>query len=204
MLAPGAFDASVRPAGAADVSALGAVQVRSWRRSYADLLPASLLAGLSADQLATGWRAAVNSPPSARHAVLVACSGAMVVGLAALAPSTDQDAAPTDAELVALEVDPAHQRAGHGSRLLAAVADIARNAGFTTLRTWLPARDDVRRAFLESAGFRPDGARRQLRTTIGADPRTDGDARTGRTDGTGAAPQVAEVSEVRLVAALPS
>ncbi len=203
MLAPGVSDASVRPASAADVSAIGAVQVRSWRRSYADLLPAPLLAGLSADQLAAGWRAAVTSSPSARHAVLVACSGSTVVGLAALAPSTDGDATAADAELVALEVDPAHQRAGHGSRLLAAVADTARAAGFTTLRTWLPARDDARRAFLESAGLRPDGALRRLRTALGTEA-----GGSGGTDGSGSAagatPEIAEVAEVRLVAALPS
>jgi GNAT superfamily N-acetyltransferase len=164
LLAPGAADASVRPARTADVAAIGAVQLRSWRREYADLLPGGLLDGLRAEDLAGPWHAAVTAPPSPRHAVLVACAGAAVVGFAAVAPSGDSDATGSDAELVALEVDPAHQRSGHGSRLLAAAADAARDHGFTALRVWVPAADEPRRAFLMSAGPRPDGARRHLRT----------------------------------------
>ena len=183
MLAPSAADASVRPARPGDTRAMGAVQLRSWRRAYADVLPAGALAALTVEQLGAGWEPAVTAPPSARHAVLVACSGPTVIGLAAVGPSTDGDAATTDAELVALEVDPAHQRAGHGSRLLAAVAQTAREQGFTALRAWTSATDDARRAFLESAGLRPDGGRRRL----------------------GAAAEGApyEVREIRLAAALP-
>lgn len=183
MLAPGGADASVRAARPGDVVAMGAVQVRAWRRAYPGLLPEPVLAGLAPDAVAERWRAAVTSPPSARHAVLVACAGATVVGLAALAPATDRDAAPGDAELVALEVDPAQQRRGHASRLLAAAVDAARERAFTALQVWVPAADDARRAFLQSAGLRPDGAHRRLGTTGGT---------TGST----------EVSEVRLSAAL--
>jgi len=179
VLAPHAADASVRPARPGDATAMGAVQVRAWRRSYPDLLPEPVLAGLAPEALAERWHAAVTSPPTARHAVLVACAGATVVGLAALAPAADGDAAPPDAELVALEVDPAQQRRGHASRLLAAAVDAARDRGFTALRVWVPAADDARRAFLQSAGLQADGAHRRLRTA-----------------GT------SEVSEVRLSAAL--
>ena len=192
LLTPGAADASVRPAQVSDVRAMAAVQVRSWRRSYAGLLPDHLLDSLSGEQMATGWQAAVIEPPSARHAVLVACAGPAVVGLAALAPSGDVDAGDGDAELVALEVDPMHQRVGHGSRLLAAVVDTARERAFSTLRVWVPAGDAARRDFLTSAGLRPDGARRRLRP--------DGpDSPTGEPAG----PDATEVVEERMAAALP-
>jgi len=209
VLAPGAADATVRVARPGDTPAMGAVQLRSWRRSYAGLLPEAALAGLSTGQLAAGWDRAVSAPPTARHAVLVACAGPIVVGLGAVGPSGDGDAAPTDAELVALEVDPAHQRLGHGSRLLAAVADTAREHGFTALRAWVPASDDARRAFLESAGMRPDGGRRRLSLspetapeptgTSGKDPGTD-PATDAVTDPAG--PR--EIREIRLAAALPA
>ena len=209
MLSPSGADASVRVARAADAPAIGAVQLRAWRSSYPDLLPAATLANLTAPDLAAGWQTAVTSPPSARHAVLVACAGPIVVGLGAVGPSGDGDAAPTDAELVALEVDPAHQRLGHGSRLLAAVADTAREHGFTALRAWVPASDDARRAFLESAGMRPDGGRRRLSLspetapeptgTSGKDPGTD-PATDAVTDPAG--PR--EIREIRLAAALPA
>lgn len=185
--APGGT-ASVRPARAGDAAAMGAVQARSWRLAYAGVLPTALLRDLTGETLATPWHAAVTQPPTSRHAVLVACAGITVVGLAALGPSTDSDADPVgDAELVALEVDPTHQRAGHGSRLLAAVADSARERGFVTLRAWVPATDAPRRAFLESAGMRGDGARRRLRAAGAGEGLGGGD----------------EVVQERLAAALP-
>lgn len=162
MLASGAADASVRPARGADASAIGAVQGRCWRRAYAELAPRDVLDRLDATALTQRWHSAVTDPPSKRHAVLVACAGNVVVGFAALAPSADPDAGPRDAEVVALEVDPAHQRAGHGSRLLAACVDTLRASGFAAVRVWCPAPDRARYAFLVSAGLHPDGARRDL------------------------------------------
>ena len=161
MLAPSGADASVRPARGGDAAAIGAVQARCWRRAYAELAPREALDRLDPGALAERWRGAVTEPPSRRHAVLVACTGSTVIGFAALAPSADRDTGPEDAELVALEVDPAHQRAGHGSRLLAAGVDTLRASGFATLRVWCPAPDSARYAFLVSAGLRPDGAGRE-------------------------------------------
>jgi GNAT superfamily N-acetyltransferase len=161
VLSPGSADASVRPARGADAGAVGAVQARCWRQTYAALAPREVLARLDPAVLAERWRGAVTTPPP-RHAVLVACTGATVIGFAALAPSAAPDASPGDGELVALEVDPAHRRAGHGSRLLAASVDTLRASGFTTLYAWCPAQDEARHAFFVSAGLRPDGARREL------------------------------------------
>lgn len=181
LLTPGAADASVRPARSADAAAIAAVQERAWRLAYAGLMPDERLRRLTAEQLRPRWTDAVTRPPSARHGVLVACSGSVVVGFAATAPCADPDAGPADAELIALEVDPAHQRSGHASRLLSAAASTVREAGFATLRVWCPVDDQPRRAFLMSAGLRPDGAHRGMR----------GDG--GR-----------QVAEERLAAALPS
>jgi GNAT superfamily N-acetyltransferase len=95
--------------------------------------------------------------------VLVALDRAAVVGFAAVAPSEDPDADPVmDAELTVLVVDPQHLGAGHGSRLLAAVADTCRADRFGRLSTWLLAGDDGLRRFLESTGWAPDGAHREV------------------------------------------
>jgi len=153
VLAPGAADASVRPATAADLAAIGAVQARAWTAAYADLLPAEVLAEMGPEPFATAWRPAVTTPPSPRHRVLVACSGPTVVGFCA---------SDSRGEIVALLVDPAHQRHGHGSRLLAATVDTLREDGLGTVSTWSPADDGPRRAFLGSAGFGPDGTARDL------------------------------------------
>jgi GNAT superfamily N-acetyltransferase len=159
---PGA-DRSVRVAWVADAPALGSVQARAWRAACAGLLPAAALEDLQPDALAAVWAESIRRPPSARHRVLVALERATVVGLAALAPSEDADAdALVDAELLTLAVDPDHVDAGHGSRLLAAVADTARADGFTRLSTWVLAADDGWLAFLQSGGWAADGAHREL------------------------------------------
>jgi GNAT superfamily N-acetyltransferase len=153
VLGPSTADASVREARPADVPAIGSVQARAWRAAYARLLPADVLAALDPEVLAEGWRTAVTAPPSPRHRVMVACAGPTVVGFAACGP---------DGELVALLVDPTHQRRGHGSRLLNAVADLLREDGTDRLAAWTPVDDAPRAAFLTSAGLGPDGARRTL------------------------------------------
>jgi GNAT superfamily N-acetyltransferase len=159
-LAGTAADVSVRPARPGDVPAIAAVQARAWRAAYADLLDPGTLDRLTPEALAGPWREAVTQPPSPRHAVLVALADDLVVGFAAAAPSEDADAGADDGELVALAVDPAHQHAGHGSRLLAAAADHLRDAGLRSVAAWTPAGDAPRRAFLASAGLREDGATR--------------------------------------------
>lgn len=148
-----AADASVRTAAAADVGAIGAVHARAWRAAYTDLLPPEVLAALDPAALGVAWATAVTDPPTRRHLVVVACAGPTVVGFAAV---DDRG------ELVALLVDPAHQRQGHGSRLLAAVVDHLRENGTALLVAWCPVQDTVRRAFLVSAGLGPDGAWRDL------------------------------------------
>lgn len=158
-------DRSVRLALAADAEAIGAVQARAWRESYAPVLPPALLESIDAEGFAAEWRHAIAKPPSAMHRVLVALERNTVVGFAATAPSPDPDAGPADGEVVAFHVDPDYLRAGHGSRLLSAVADTLRADKFTRARLWQVVGDDAIRAFLEPAGWIPDGAHRELDLT---------------------------------------
>ena len=163
MSTPPSADRSVRVAWAADAAAIGAVQTRAWSAAYPGVLPAAALAELHPQAVASRWADDLRRPPSARHRVLVALERNDVVGFAAVAPSDDPDADPlADAELVVLAVHPDHTGAGHGSRLLAAVADTCRADGFTRLTAWLLSQDDTGRRFLESAGWAPDGAHREM------------------------------------------
>ena len=57
-----------------------------------------------------------------------------------------------------LVVDPDFRRAGHASRLLAAIADLTRGQ----LRVWVGADDEERQRFYSSAGFAPSGAVRAI------------------------------------------
>lgn len=152
-------DVSVRPSLAEDAAHLGRIQVASWRTGLAGLLPAEVLAALVAETFATSWRSAIAEPPSAKHRMLTACAGPEVVGFAALAPAPQTR---ETGEVVALEVDPAHARAGHGSRLLAACTDLLRSTGASHVRAWAIEGDDARAEFLTTAGLEPLGIRRVL------------------------------------------
>ena len=156
-------DVSARIAWAEDAPAIAAVQVRAWRASYADLLPAEVLAGLDAEQIAEGWRQALGRPLDARNRVLVALERNQVTGFLVTGPSSDPDSDPlATGELADLTVDPHKRGAGHGSRLLQAGADTLVADRFTHAVMWLPAADDALRAFLTSGGWAPDGAHRTL------------------------------------------
>ncbi|MEP6760399.1 MAG: GNAT family N-acetyltransferase [Sporichthyaceae bacterium] len=159
-------DSSVRAAAPDDAGGIAAVQADAWRASYADLLPAEVLEDLDSPGARDQWRAAITSPPSPRHRVLVALSGADMVGFSAFGPAEDPDAvAMVDAELSALSVRPHRLREGHGSRLVNATVDHLRGDGFLHVRVWLAApggADDRLHAFLSGAGWAEDGARREL------------------------------------------
>ncbi len=154
-------DVSVRPAVPGDEAAIVAIQVEAWRRSHGDVLGGALDA-LDHDAMRSQWATAVSTPP-AGHRVLVACEGATVVGFASIAPVPAADpATPPGGLLLALEVDPAHQRGGHGSRLLAACVDLLREDGADQLQTWVLDGDAARAQFLSGAGLGPDDTVREL------------------------------------------
>ncbi|WP_241236854.1 GNAT family N-acetyltransferase [Georgenia faecalis] len=166
-------DVSVRPAVAEDAPLLAALQLRAWRATFA--AAAGALDALDPAAISQSWAGAITSPPTRAHHVLSACAGMDVVGFAALAPAevaggTAEGAGPAGprAEILALEVDPAHTREGHGSRLLAACADLARDSGAQALQLWAAQDDEVRTRFLTSAGFAPAGIRRTLDVPGGA------------------------------------
>lgn len=162
-MTPPAPDAGVRPARAGDSEALGSVHGRAWQASYSELLPDRAASALAPASLTASWREAVTRPPSGAHRVLVATSGDVVVGFAALCPAGDAGSqAGIDAELLVLLVDPGRRGEGHGSRLLNASADVLRDSGFRRVRAWVPEPDVERQRFLAEAGFVADGATRML------------------------------------------
>ena len=166
---PGRAEVSVRPASPSDAEAIARVQLVTWRTAYRALLPAAVLDDWDEPAAVAAWRSAVQSPPTPAHSVLVALDGQQVAGFAASGPAelTQGETSLADGattELTALLVEPRWGRRGHGSRLLAAVADLALATGVVRLQTWLPEDDVVTARFLESAGWAPDGWVRTLDT----------------------------------------
>ncbi|SOE04215.1 GNAT family N-acetyltransferase [Blastococcus haudaquaticus] len=165
----GNADASVRPALPHDAAEIARVQLVTWRTAYRASLPAAVLDDWDAGAATARWRSAIDSPPTPGHGVVVALERNALVGFAAYGPAeltageVADPAGPT-AELGTLLVEPRWGRRGHGSRLLAAVSDLVRADGAARLQTWLIETDRVSAAFLESAGWGPDGWARTLDT----------------------------------------
>lgn len=171
-----AADAFVREGRPDDAGDIAAIQLRAWRELYGPALPAEARGELdsteAAARFAGHWRESMEAPPTVRHRLLVAVQPedaahgdrtAEIAGFAALGPAGDDDRWPrTDAEVYELHVAPGHARQGHGSRLLNAVADTLRDDAFTTAYIWVPDSDTVTAKFLESAGWRRDGAHREI------------------------------------------
>ncbi|MGY2003931.1 N-acetyltransferase family protein [Blastococcus sp. SYSU DS1024] len=154
----GSADVSVRPARAEDAAAIARVQGVTWRTAYRAVLPAEVLDGWDEATVTEAWRSAVTAPPSVGHRVLVAVEQGAVVGFAAVATG------PETAEISTLLVEPRWGRRGHGSRLLAAVTDLAAADGTARLEVWLAESDRASADFYESAGWAPDGWARTLDT----------------------------------------
>ncbi|HEY4314833.1 MAG TPA: GNAT family N-acetyltransferase [Actinomycetes bacterium] len=159
-------DVGVRPARGEDAEDLARIQAAVWTCVHRGGLPAEVLAAAGSPDAVAQWRAAAGHPPSPRHHVLTATAGDRVVGFAALTPAGDPDTLPAlDGELIALHVDPQVQGAGHGSRLVNAVADVARDDGVHHLHAWLADAEVALRKFLVASGWDYDGATRELDLT---------------------------------------
>ena len=180
---PQASGGFVRPARAEDLTAIGQVQAATMLASleaghtaeHSAPLPEGVRAMIAAPVIAAGWETAVAAPPSPEHHVLVATTAQAdavsrtVVGLLGLAPTQSMDAeghvdeAGVQAvEVTALGVEPASQRRGHGSRLLAAAVDLARQDGARALVAWVVRGDESVSRLLSSVGMAPTGAHRVL------------------------------------------
>ncbi|GAB2459982.1 GNAT family N-acetyltransferase [Xylanimonas ulmi] len=150
-------DVSVRPAVPGDEDAVTRVQTAAWR--VAPALGDAVVDLVDADAVRARWAQAVTAPPGPGFAVLVALAGPAVVGFTAVAPG----------QLLALEVDPAHRRRGHGSRLLSAAVDRLRADGADAVVTWVLDGDEARERFLGQSGLGPDGPERALAVGLEAD-----------------------------------
>lgn len=149
---------SVRLARTSDVDDIARVQLAAWRAAYSQVLPADVLDALDAEEVAWEWGRALLQPGSHRLLVALGSEG-QVVGMAALGPSADPDAA-VAGEISLLAVEPSQWGRGHGSRLLQASVDHLVGSGYHEAVIWVPLADEARRAFLQSAGWGPDTAYR--------------------------------------------
>lgn len=129
----------IRRATPADADGIAAVEVRTFRHAYADILDPEFLADLDPAVRAEEWREYVGKPD---RAVFVAEVEGRVVGYASVRD---------DGHLRTLYVDPVAQGAGVGTQLLAA----AEEAGARELEVFAANGHGVR--FYEARGWHDAG-----------------------------------------------
>lgn len=135
------------------------IQRKAWAESG---LLAAAQESVSADAATRAWHEAIVKPPLAHLRVLVAIGEVGVVGFAVTGPSADEDHHERVGQIAEFIVDPMHRGAGHGSRLMNAAVDTLRQDGYQVASMWLQSTDDVRRRFLTSSGWAPDGAHQEV------------------------------------------
>ena len=172
-------DVSVRPARVAEAAEIARIQRDTLVMAYEGTLPVETFRVLADPAVQQAAVASITDEiaaagPAAR--VLVALEGDRLVGLAfARAAVRDADSVLFDADpdpdrtgyLEQVLVEPRWGRRGHGSRLLAAVADFFLEAGFTRAVTWTPEQNAATVNLLTSAGWARDGYVRGLDTGAG-------------------------------------
>jgi ribosomal protein S18 acetylase RimI-like enzyme len=146
----------VRDASKADIDSIAKVHVQGWRETYAGILSAESLAGMSVEERAQMWQGAFAKPdPRAKFLIGQSADGE-IVGFARGGPTRSQGVAPlgTDAEIHAIYLLSAVKRQGLGRRLLAGVFDHLAQQGFRSAGLWVLKDNFPARRFYEALGGR--------------------------------------------------
>jgi GNAT superfamily N-acetyltransferase len=148
----------VRRAVPADAPAMVRAHARSWRATYAGVLPDAVIADVVKSRPAriVRWQARL-AEPKHRSGSFVGELDGQVVGFVFWGPTVGPDSTTDTAEVQAIYLDPDAIGRGIGRALLdAAVGDMVAD-GFAAAILWVLDTNDRARRFYEVAGWWPDG-----------------------------------------------
>ena len=155
------MDVEVRRAVEADATEMARVHARSWRATYAGLLPNPVIEHVvSLERRRAGRFSAILADPSTRAAFFVATRDGAVIGMANWAPSGDADATDATADVQTIYLDPDAIGQGIGRQLLAAVVEDIFARDFKAATLWVLDTNHRARRFYEAAGWTADGSRK--------------------------------------------
>ncbi|WP_256842120.1 GNAT family N-acetyltransferase [Ornithinimicrobium cryptoxanthini] len=148
----------IRPPRVEDVDALGALHCQVWREAYVGLMDDDAFAALTPQRFASGWaRRMEQMGPDGHHPngehVAVAEYADQLVGFISVGPAREQEDAPTDTQLWAINVVSDHLGTGVAQQLLVQVL------GERSAYLWVAEGNDRAIRFYERNNFRLDGAR---------------------------------------------
>jgi GNAT superfamily N-acetyltransferase len=135
------------------------VHARSWRSTYAELLPDTVIDDILAFQPARieRWQTWLAAPQQRRGSFVAEADG-NVAGFVFWGPSEGPDVSPEIAEVYAIYLDPDVIGSGIGRSLFHTAVDDIVAQGFAAAVLWVLDTNERARRFYEAAGWHPDGA----------------------------------------------
>jgi GNAT superfamily N-acetyltransferase len=143
-------DVTLRAATLADAEGIAKVRVDSWRATYRGIIPDADLDGMNIDESKALWER-ILSTTSYTASVFVAEREGEIIGFAA-GKKLEEEKYGLDAELAAIYLRPAAQRARIGRHLLRMVAEAHRERGAHGMIVWVLADNQIARQFYEDLG----------------------------------------------------
>jgi ribosomal protein S18 acetylase RimI-like enzyme len=140
---------TIRPARPEDARSIAKLDVETWRATYAGVLSASYLVGLSERRRELGWRNVILSEP--RNVRVAIGRDAALLGFGSCGPNRGDHR--FSGEVFTLYVAPDWQNQGIGRRLLLALFRRLVAAGRSSAILWV-LRDNPSRFFYERLGAR--------------------------------------------------
>jgi len=153
---------NVRAADERDADPIARVQVASWQKAYAGLMPDELLSSLDPAERAEDWRRQLRK---LEGEALVAIERSEVVGFSYFGSARDEHAGEKVGEVRAIYVHPSFWRRGVGRVLLTESLSRLRAHGFEKVTLWVLAENNSARRFYQRMGFDEDGAQKKHRGT---------------------------------------
>lgn len=147
----------LRPAHPDDALAVARVHVRAWQAGYRNLLPATYLDALRAEDRAQRYDFATQD--IRKPATIVAVEQGAIRGFATTSPARDSST-PEAGELCALYVDPDCWGQRIGAALITAARTHLFERGFEHAVLWLLAGNQRAARFYRKDGWLPDGQQR--------------------------------------------
>ena len=147
---------SLRRATPADARAIAEVQVHTWRKAYAGVVPADFLQQLDVGRREAYWAEVIGSLAEADRPWVAESDGSLV-GFISFGSAHDGDDDRRTGEIYSVYVHPDSWSRGIGADLMArAVADL-RSHGYTSATLWVLAANRRARTFYENFGWKSDG-----------------------------------------------
>jgi GNAT superfamily N-acetyltransferase len=137
-----------------DASAVAGVYIRSWRAAFAGVVPQHHLDAMDPSREEAEWRARIAEARWPSSGVLVAETGARIVGFAGFAPSQES---PAVAEVGTLYAMPEVWGTGIGKQLMLAVLTTLGQADYAQATLWVLESNERARRFYGAAGWHADG-----------------------------------------------